>query len=185
MSRWQVLPQHQASLFSYIDDMLALVKKRPLLYVSPSWDDDTHGGIVHVVASYPESINLELMHAVGENLPAVVRGELNMLERMVEDNNLNRIHVDALGMPRYLDELSRIAAQISNRWPHMRILETGASTGGATRIFLERLGNAYAFYKYTISSGFFTTAPSVFDGSHAVKVPPKTLGIEKDVAEQG
>lgn len=75
--------------------------------------------------SYPDSIDLKMMHAVGQNLPAVLRGEITMLEPMVQDNMLNKFYVDAFGMPSYLQDLTRMARQISHRYPHMSILEIG------------------------------------------------------------
>ncbi|KAI1193519.1 putative PKS-NRPS protein [Nemania serpens] len=178
------LPAHQVALFNYIDNMLSRVKSGSLSHVQKEWDNDSHDDIVRIVERNKGSIDLELMCAVGENLPAVVRGEMNMLEPMVEDNKLNRFYVDALGMPRYTEELARIVAQISNRHPHMHILEVGAGTGGATKILLKHLTNQFNSYTYTdISSGFFSTAQEVF--RETPRMTFKTLDIEKDIEGQG
>lgn len=75
--------------------------------------------------SHPNSIDLRIMHAVGENMPAVIRGELTMLEPMIQDNMLNDFYVQALGMSPYLLKLTRMASQIGHRHPHMRVLEIG------------------------------------------------------------
>lgn len=178
------LPPHQVALFNYIDNMLSRVKSGSLSHVQKEWDNDSHDDIMRLVEHKKGSIDLELMCAVGENLPAVVRGEMNMLEPMVEDNKLNRFYVDALGMPRYTEELARIVAQISNRHPHMHMLEVGAGTGGATKILLKHLANQFNSYTYTdISSGFFSTAQEVF--RETPRMTFKTLDIEKDIEGQG
>ncbi|KAK5633745.1 hypothetical protein RRF57_009459 [Xylaria bambusicola] len=178
------LPAHQIALFNYIDNMLSRVRSGSLSHVQAEWDNDSHDDIMHLVAHHQDSIDLELMCAVGENLPAVVRGEMNMLEPMVEGNKLNRFYVDALGMPRYTEELARIVAQISNRHPHMHILEVGAGTGGATKILLKHLAGTFNSYTYTdISSGFFGTAQEVF--RETPRMTFKTLDIEKDIDGQG
>ncbi|KAI1115885.1 putative PKS-NRPS protein [Nemania sp. NC0429] len=178
------LPPHQVALFNYIDNMLSRVKSGSLTHVQEEWDNDSHDDVMRIVKRNKGSIDLELMCAVGENLPAVVRGEMNMLEPMVEDNKLNRFYVDALGMPRYTEELARIVAQISNRYPHMHILEVGAGTGGATKILLKHLTNQFNSYTYTdISSGFFSTAQEVF--RETPRMTFKTLDIEKDIEGQG
>ncbi|KAK4130807.1 putative PKS-NRPS protein [Trichocladium antarcticum] len=176
---------HQARLFDYVDHVLGRVEDGTLPHAQPGWKHDTHAQILEVIARQPESIDLELMHAVGENLASVIRGEMNMLEPMVQDNKLNRFYIDALGMSRYLEELSRMAAQISHRYPHMHVLEVGAGTGGATKILLQHLAGGFEAYAYTdISSGFFPTARDVFD-VYANKMAFKTLDIEKDIEEQG
>lgn len=176
---------HQVSLFNYVESVMNRVKEGSLRHVQPEWANDTREDIRRVVDSHPDSIDLELMYAVGENLPAVVRGDMNMLEPMVEGNKLNRFYVDALGMPRYVEELSRMAAQISNRYPHMRVLEVGAGTGGATKVLLKHLADGFDSYLYTdISSGFFPVAQEVFS-DQASRMTFKTLDIEKDIVEQG
>ncbi|RFU80561.1 acyl transferase acyl hydrolase lysophospholipase [Trichoderma arundinaceum] len=182
--RSALLP-HQKSLFDYVDYILERVEKKTLSHIRPEWKDDTHEYILNIIFSRPESIDLEIMHAVGENLPRAIRGQINILEPMIEDNKLNKFYVDALGMPRYVEALSRIAGQISNRYPHMHVLEVGAGTGGATKILLKHLANGFDSYAYTdISSGFFPTAQEVFN-QYASKMTFKTLDIEKGIESQG
>ncbi|KAK5996292.1 PKS-NRPS hybrid synthetase cheA [Cladobotryum mycophilum] len=182
--RVNLLP-HQTSLFNYVDHTISRVQDGTLDHVRPEWKNDSHDDILRIISSHPESIDLEIMYAVGENLPSVIRGEMNMLEPMVQDNKLNRFYVEALGMPRYVEELSRIAAQISNRYPHMSVLEVGAGTGGATKILLKHLASGFDNYVYTdISSGFFPTAQETFS-KYASKMTFKTLDIEKDIEGQG
>lgn len=76
--------------------------------------------------SYPDSIDLRLMRAVGENIIAVIRGKTTMLEPMLEDNMLNDFYVLGLGMPEYLKRLTSTAKQIGHRYPAMSILEIGS-----------------------------------------------------------
>ncbi|KAL8840015.1 MAG: hypothetical protein Q9170_001499 [Blastenia crenularia] len=174
----QGLVEHQTRLFDYLDHTLGKVKRSELA-------KDTRQDILGLLAKYPNSIDLQLMHAVGENLPAVIRGEMNMLEPMIQDNMLNRFYTNALGMDRYLRDLTRMARQISHRFPHMSVLEVGAGTGGATKVILEELGNAFGSYCYTdISTGFFSQAKDTFR-SHEAKMTFKALDIEKDISEQG
>lgn len=108
-----------------------------------------------------------------------------MLEPMVRNNMLNKFYTDALGMKRYLQDLTRMAAQISHRYPHMSVLEVGAGTGGATKVILRELDNAFGSYCYTdISTGFFNEAKETFR-AHKAKMTFKALDIEKDIVEQG
>lgn len=67
----------------------------------------------------------------------------------------------------------------------MSLISIGAGTGGATKVILRELDNAFLSYSYTdISSGFFEKAQEVFQ-AHQSKMSFKTLDIEKDVIEQG
>lgn len=65
------------------------------------------------------------MHAVGENLPNVIRGQTTILEHMLKDNMLNDYYVNALGFREYTAYLARMVAQITHRYPHMNIFEIG------------------------------------------------------------
>ncbi|KAH6650452.1 hypothetical protein F5144DRAFT_45973 [Chaetomium tenue] len=179
------LPAHQTALFRYVEYVLGRVETGSLPHARPGWKKDTHEQILRVIADRPDSIDLELMHAVGENLASVIRGDMNMLEPMMQDNKLNRFYIEALGMSRYLEELSRMAAQISHRYPQMHVLEVGAGTGGATKVLLRHLEGGFESYAYTdISSGFFPSARETFE-AYTDKMTFKTLDIEKDIAEQG
>lgn len=65
------------------------------------------------------------MSTVGEILPAVVRGETNLLDTLMEDNLLGKFYAETFGIQSYLQEVARIAWQISNRHPHVNVLEIG------------------------------------------------------------
>ncbi|KAI4158636.1 MAG: hypothetical protein L6R39_000491 [Caloplaca ligustica] len=181
----QGLVEHQTHLFQYLDHTLQKVEHGNHAHVRKEYSQDTREDVLRLIAQHPTSIDIQLMHAVGENWPAIMRGEMNMLEPMVENNMLNRFYTDALGMERYLQDLTRIAKQISHRYPHMSVLEVGAGTGGATKVILRELDDAFGSYCYTdISSGFFNVAQETFR-AHEAKMKFKTLDIEKDIGEQG
>lgn len=176
---------HHKQLFAYLDTMLHRVANGDHPFAKPEWVNDTHNEILFIVQSYPESIDLRLMHAVGENIIAVVRGEMTMLEPMIQDNMLNDFYVLGFGMSEYLERLSATARQIGHRHPTMNVLEIGAGTGGATKSILKELDQAFASYTFTdISGGFFEKAKDVFQVLES-KMVFKTLDIEKDVVEQG
>ena len=179
------LAEHQRYLFDYLKYTLAKVERGELTHMRPEYLKDTLEDIRALISERPDSIDLQLMQAVGDNLPAVMRGEMNMLEPMVRNNMLNKFYTDALGMNRYLKDLTRMAAQISHRYPHMSVLEVGAGTGGATKVILRELDNAFGSYCYTdISTGFFNEAKETFR-AHEAKMTFKALDIEKDIVDQG
>jgi hybrid polyketide synthase/nonribosomal peptide synthetase ACE1 len=76
-----------------------------------------------------DSMDIRAITAVGEILPSVVRGQTNLLDTLMKDNLLTRFYSNALGAQSYLDEVARIAGQISNRYPHVNVLEIGELSG--------------------------------------------------------
>ncbi|KAI1463640.1 putative hybrid NRPS/PKS enzyme [Daldinia caldariorum] len=179
------LEWHQERLLAYVDHCLSKVARGANPFAKADWITDTKSTITNILSKYPDNIDLRLMSAVGENLPAVIRGETSMLEHMIQDNMLNDFYVVAHGMPRYTAYLASMARLVTHRNPHMNVLEIGAGTGGATKSFLKELGNSFSTYTFTdISSGFFAKAEQVF-ASYSAKMKFKVLDIEKDIEEQG
>ncbi|KAI9848698.1 MAG: putative Hybrid PKS-NRPS biosynthetic cluster [Sclerophora amabilis] len=176
---------HHKRLFAYVDHVLSKFSRDANPWARKDWMHDTKEDVINILNKYPDNIDLRLMHAVGENLPAVIRGQLTMLEPMIQDNMLNDFYVVAHGMPRYTEYLARMAGQIGHRYPHMNVLEIGAGTGGATKSFLKHLGESFSTYAFTdISSGFFEKASEVF-ASYSSNMTFKVLDIEKDIEQQG
>ncbi|KAI0185009.1 putative hybrid NRPS/PKS enzyme [Xylaria flabelliformis] len=179
------LEWHYTRLFAYVDHVLSRVSRGANRFAKKEWQRDTKDVIHNILDKYPDNIDLRLMHAVGENMPAVVRGEITMLEPMLQDNMLNDFYVIAHGMPRYTAYLAALASQIGHRYPHMHVLEIGAGTGGATKSFLGALGDKFSTYTFTdISGGFFEKAKQVF-AAHSSRMDFKVLDIEKDIDGQG
>jgi hybrid polyketide synthase/nonribosomal peptide synthetase ACE1 len=137
---------------------------------------------------FPDSVDLKLMLAVGENLPAAVRGETEILEHMTRDHMLDNYYVSALGLPQCTRYIAKMASQVANRYPHLEILEIGAGTGGATKSILKqlnRLNQAFSSYTFTdISTGYFEKAQEFFK-DYSGKMIFKVLDAEKDVVSQG
>lgn len=124
---------------------------------------------------------------MGEHLPepAVLSGEVNILEYMTENDYLGRYYREAAGFESLNESVAGLVAQLSNKHPHMHFCEIGAGTGGATKPVLDAIGTSYASYTYTdISSGFFESAQEKFR-THSQKMIFKTLNIEHDPVSQG
>lgn len=108
------LAQHNRRFLEYADYTCHRVAEGGLPHIREEWEHDTQEGIRKAIQRYPDSIDLQLMHAVGQNLPAVFRGEINALEPMVKDDMLNRFYVDAMGMSQYTEDLARMTAHITH-----------------------------------------------------------------------
>ncbi|CAI6096463.1 unnamed protein product [Clonostachys chloroleuca] len=120
------------------------------------------------------------------NVEAILKGEKDSLEILLEDDLLNQIYAPADASDRSL-----FIQGLAHTNPNLRILEIGAGTGASTASMLSYLvlpgSNAqpmYSKYTYTdISSGFFVAAKQRFKNYCAMEY--KTLDISKDPLEQG
>jgi hybrid polyketide synthase/nonribosomal peptide synthetase ACE1 len=179
------LEWHHEALFDYAEHVLHQTARGRQRFGRREWLNDTWEDISRILDKYPESIEVELSRTVGENLPASVRGETQILQHMFKDNLLNRYYVEAMGLREPTGFLARTVAQITHRYPRMDILEIGAGTGGATKAVFREIGQTFSSYTFTdISTGFMEKAQEVF--AHVTdKMVFRALDIEKDVVEQG
>ncbi|KAL4981859.1 hypothetical protein BDW68DRAFT_196004 [Aspergillus falconensis] len=167
------------------DHLLPMVETGRHSRVRPEWASDTAEDILAWKRTHPGQIDLEIIIAVGQALPAIVRGEIPILQVMMENDMLNRLYKSGLGFDLANERLRTMVAQISHRYPRLHVLEIGAGTGGATVNVLQGLSSQFLSYTYTdISPGFFEKAKSLFH-EHRGKMRFKTLDIERDPEPQG
>ncbi|KAL9044695.1 MAG: hypothetical protein Q9214_002185 [Letrouitia sp. 1 TL-2023] len=180
------IPWHHQALFDNAARVCELVRSGKHPYAAKEWTNDTHEQISAIMDSYgPADADFNLTRAVGENLPAVIRGETTILEHMTKNDKLDNYYKYAIGFEDLNTLIAGMVGQISHKRPQMNILEIGAGTGGSTRGILSRLGSAFATYTYTdISSGFFEKAQEQFS-AYAQRMTYKTLNVENDPTMQG
>ena len=154
-------------------------------FVKREWASDTLDMVKAWKEAYPGQIDLELINAVGQNLSDIVRGKVPGIQILMENNMLGRLYTEGLGFQEANNDLALAAAQLTHRYPRMKVLEIGAGTGGATRHVLKATANHFSSYTYTdISAGFFEEARTIFD-EYANKMTFQMLNIEKDPKMQG
>lgn len=165
--------------------LIALIQKEEHPVAKSSWLHDSSQLIAEIFDSYRERADMRLIKAVGENIPAVFRGDTQLLEVMLENDLLNRFYMEGLGLPVINDAISSAVKQICDKYPQASILEVGAGTGGTTRKIMDTAGVSFSSYTYTdISTGFFEKASEKFS-DYKSKMVFKPLDVEKDVLEQG
>ncbi|KAH8599965.1 hypothetical protein B0O99DRAFT_682435 [Bisporella sp. PMI_857] len=176
---------HYRRLFDYIDRILPQFSAGSFSNMKVDWENDTHEQILSLVESNPSSSDLQLIQAVGENLPIAIRERRTMLEFMMEGNKLNKYYNTGLGYQKAYLILERMVRQITHRYPRMNILEVGAGTGGATSHILNALSNKFLSYTFTdVSSGFFERAQERFS-LQSQKMLFKVFDLEKNARSQG
>lgn len=132
-----------------------------------------------------------LIRRIGESLPAILRGEVEPLSIMLEDNLLGRFYTDFDTYKRRYVLAAKYLEKLAHQNPGLRIIEVGGGTAGATVALLEALGgNAglpakFAQYDFTdVSTGFFESAKAKL-APWSQLVQFKKLDIEQTPMHQG
>ncbi|KAB5550768.1 polyketide synthetase [Coniochaeta sp. 2T2.1] len=179
------LEWHFECAFAFYNDVISTTRAGTRQFAQKEWIDDSPADIAALKAKWGHRTELQLACVVGENLPAVFRGETTILEHMTKDGLLDRFYEVAMGIREVTLSLGRTVEQLVHRYPRMKILEIGAGTGGATKAIMSEIGRSFASYTFTdISTSFFETAQEVFE-AHGNKMIFKLLDCEKDVVAQG
>ena len=166
--------------------------------IRADWTADTHDTIEAWRDRYADCVEVQLIHAVGECLPSVMRASCasaaatatapaSILDTLMKDNKLTRFYNEAAGMWQANQILGSAISQLSNRYPHMHVLEIGGGTGAATASALAQLDGHFSSYTFTdISAGFFHDAQAKFATSRgANRMHYAVLDIERDPRETG
>lgn len=136
----------------------------------------------------------ELLCAVGEQIPQILRGQVEPLEIMMKDGLLTRHYEDDMATHRGNQALSKYVAGLGELNPNLRVLEVGAGTGSATLPILTALSGGddntadiapnFSHYTFTdISSGFFESARKKL--AQWPQLTYNKLDIGRDPADQG
>ncbi|KAI0449065.1 putative polyketide synthase [Xylaria acuta] len=171
---------------NYAKHMTALVARGDNPWVEKAWQQDTMADVFKATSPYDDSNpDIKIMHLVGQQMPRVFRGETTMLEEFRESGLLDDYYTKGFGFKQVCKWLSRVLVQISNRYPHMNIMEIGAGTGGATKSILPALDRNFLTYTFTdVSAGFFENAATIF-ADYQDQMRFKVFDLEKDPLEQG
>jgi len=149
------------------------------------WANDTEDMVKAWGKEFAESIDLQAVLTVGENLVPIVRGQVPALQVWKQDDLHDRIYRESKIINDTNHDLFVLVGQLCHRYPHMRVLEIGAGTGGSTKGVLAALEGRMGSYTFTdISPSFFQKARKDFD-KYNDRMVFKTLDIEDDPSTQG
>ncbi|KAJ5260475.1 hypothetical protein N7478_012080 [Penicillium angulare] len=157
----------------------------------PKWlqtDHDSEKDFLHRISnSGPDGAAL---CAHGESLVPIMRGERLAIEVLSQNDYLNNFYQYGLGYDRIYAQLASYIGLLGHQRPHMKILEIGGGTGGATLPILQELTQdkgapRFATYTFTdISTGFFEKAELKFKPWLPFMKFNK-FDVESDPASQG
>lgn len=172
-------------LFEFIDHLLLVISRGQHPIIRKEWANDTREQLFEMLEKFPETMDLRSANAVAENFPAVLKGEITMLEVLTKDDMLSRLYNNALGLSRGHSYIARMAKQIAHRYPRLKVFEIGAGTGATTSRVLDSINGAFSSYVYTdISTGFFEKARERF-AEYSNRMIFKAFNVEKDLEAQG
>ncbi|KAF3030660.1 t1pks [Penicillium rubens] len=134
----------------------------------------------------------ELAFRVGELLPQILRGKVDALTVLLEDDGIGRYYSDLDSLREAYANVSVCVDKMAHQNPTLNIIEIGAGTGGATLPILQRLGGGeggstprFGHYIYTdISPAFFEKAKTKFE-SWGNLMTYQALDVSDDPTAQG
>jgi ubiquinone/menaquinone biosynthesis C-methylase UbiE len=132
-----------------------------------------------------------LVWLVGSKLVESLRGRIQPLELILQDNLLTRCYEEDPAVSRGGVGLGRYVRYLADIKPDLKVLEVGAGTGSATTFVLEALAEKAKDWKYTFtdnSAGFFPNAREKLAkliGSGAERIEYQKLDVSLDPATQG
>jgi acyl transferase domain-containing protein/NADPH:quinone reductase-like Zn-dependent oxidoreductase len=186
------MPEHHQKLFSAITVFREAAYSGTLDYDTASWisaDSIKQASVLEEVGSSGDEGGL--LAQVGENLGRILRQEVEPLSVMMANDRLSKYYRHNARMARQYEQSACYINLLAHKNPHLRILELGAGTGGASFVILNALGGSegnlprFASYDYTdISTGFFEKAREQA-AAWGDLVSFKKLDIENDPCAQG
>lgn len=171
----------------YAHQMTEALRRGELKLAKKEWLADTAEDVHRDIQTHGFSgrIEIKLALLIGETMPRVFNQETSMIEHMRASNLLDDYYSKGFGMRQSSIWLSQALKQVTDRNPHLRILEVGAGTGGATKDILSSIGRNFDTYTFTdVSSGFFGDMTEPL-GRWNDKMIFKVLDAEGSPAEQG
>ncbi|KZM21157.1 transferase [Ascochyta rabiei] len=172
---------------NYARHMTNLLKTGQHKWAHLKWLNDTEQDVFDDIAAkgFQDNSDVKIMLLVGAIMPRVFKGETTMLEHFRTSGLLDEYYSNGFGTKQSTLWVASVLKQLTNRNPHLNMLEIGAGTGGATKTILQSIGHDFGSYTFTdISSSFFENAAETFtdwQGSMVFKV----CNAEIDPAQQG
>ncbi|PHH80713.1 hypothetical protein CDD80_61 [Ophiocordyceps camponoti-rufipedis] len=188
--------RHHALFFDYIQRQYDLGERGRLVCQPPreTPDDwlhlDPEAEELVLSRAFDGSVDGRLLSRVAGSLSQVLRGELEPLQILRQDDILAEYYRSCLGIDKMYAGTSHFIKHLAHKRP-LSIIEVGAGTGGTTLAVLSAFGSGREAaarlkqYTYTdISSGFFEEAARAL-GDYSSLIDYRVMDIERDAAEQG
>ncbi|KAL8631914.1 hypothetical protein Q9189_002390 [Teloschistes chrysophthalmus] len=180
------LPEHLQKYHRVLTTIANEGREGTIRFQTPAWTDCPEAENREFLDNLEASDDSgRLVCRLGASLPSIFRGEIEPLSIMLQDNMLGSFY-RGLELMKWGNEIAAsVIAGLAHQVPHMRIIELGAGTGGATMPILNGLGHNFASYDFTdISTGFFEAAKAE-QTQWGDRISYQKLDIEQDPVLQG
>ena len=124
-SEWASGPSHQLLIRNWVDHTLSLASAGQHPSLKKQWSEDSTEYIKELARKHWQHVDIRLLTAVGENMPASVRGETTILEHMLAENMLDEYYERGPGLSTYHHLLATVMKQVTHRYPHAKVIEIG------------------------------------------------------------
>ena len=148
-------------------------------------EEDSLQEVMSLRERSPLRTNLAMIKTLGEALPSIFGGKVNLLQQSSIDSALDRYFAENPVLGRMNKHVGRMVKQIAHRYPRMNVLEVGSEHGGLTKSILEGLGPAFSTYTFTAVDTKILERMQRELGDQDRKLSFKTLTVEEDVTSQG
>ncbi|KAL8776020.1 MAG: hypothetical protein Q9194_003434 [Teloschistes cf. exilis] len=180
------LPEHLQKLHRVLTTVVKRSQQGMIRFQKPEWTECSEADeqeFLDLLESSDDSGRL--VCRLGASLLSIFRGEIEPLSIMLQDNMLAPFYRGLELMSWGNKIAAEVIAGLAHQIPHMRIIELGAGTGGATMPILNGLGQNFASYDFTdISTGFFEAARAE-QTQWGDRINYRKLDIEQDPVLQG
>ena len=186
-----MLPYHKLQ-WACFESFVSSVRDGRLGFSTAAWvAADEAEREEHIKEASTSGAEGALLCQVGRNLPNIVSREVEALAVMVEEGRLDAYYRDNARFDRNYRAATKYFDLLAHKNPHLKVLEIGAGTGGATLPIIEAIGGGDAglprltkWHFTDISSSFFDAAKEKLERwSHLVSYAK--LDIETDPEKQG
>lgn len=107
--------------------MSSLTERGQNPFVKNEWENDTVEDILANIEAkgVADTPDVQIIHLTGRIMPEVFRGETNALEHLRTSGLLDQYYTYGFGVKQVTMLLGNVAKQITDRHPHLQILEVG------------------------------------------------------------
>ncbi|KAK5632312.1 hypothetical protein RRF57_008028 [Xylaria bambusicola] len=94
-------------------------------YATEEWREDTPKSVINASTTYSNLPDVRLMHLVGEHMPRILQGETTMWAEFHKSDILGDYYMNGIVMQESASWIIGMMRQITDRAPHLNILEIG------------------------------------------------------------
>ena len=191
-THYQAMPEHHRRFYNWMKKQSSLAKQRQSLLQDHTWNFQDEL-IREKVLAQAALLGAEgaFLAKMGAHLPRILRGEVDPLSEMVQDDLLGRYYLSKDGsFSGCNDALVNAVKLLTHENPHLTILEIGGGTGTIAAHLVEALvssGKTVPFKNYCftdISNGFLEKARIKFSSLGGL-MSFRHFDVSQDPSEQG